>query len=42
MILFERDKERLASEMKRSDIDPMPEYYDRYINEVADLEVAFG
>lgn len=26
--------------MKRSDINPMPEYFDRYINQVADLELA--
>jgi len=26
--------------MKRSDINPMPRYYDRYINLVADLELA--
>jgi uncharacterized damage-inducible protein DinB len=25
--------------MKRSEIDPMPEYYDRYINLVADVEL---
>jgi hypothetical protein len=27
-------------EMKRSDINPMPEYYDRYINLVADVELS--
>jgi DinB superfamily len=26
--------------MKRSDINPMPEYYDRYINLVADVELS--
>jgi uncharacterized damage-inducible protein DinB len=26
--------------MKKSDINPMPEYYDRYINLVADVEIA--
>ena len=25
--------------MKRSDINPMPQYYDRYINLVADVEL---
>ncbi len=30
--------------MKRSDINPLPEYFDRYINQVADVELlqAFG
>jgi len=26
--------------MKRSDINPMPEYFERYINQVADVELS--